>query len=176
MRVFFNLRVLHNNKNPKLQSIKLMINRPKQSNPHTNAVNMKGYNSVQKHRRKTTTSWLFHPLSLFAAKSSSCLSRLLVFPHKFAFNIFFYSSHFFLCGSLIFCLYFCFFSLDICTFLVFWHNQRKGALFKYLFFWGRQIASKTKRKWKASVPPLWKNGETTDRETDFLRADWLIIN
>ena len=89
MCAFSNLRVLHNNKTPKWQSIKLMINRSKQSNPHTNAVSMKSYNSADTHARKTTTSWLFHPHSLFAVKSSRCLPRLFVCQHKSSFKVFF---------------------------------------------------------------------------------------
>ena len=35
---------------------------------------------------------------------------------------------------------------------------------------------KTKRKWKALVPPLRKVEGTTDGETDLSRKYWLIIN
>ena len=145
---FSNLRVLHDNKTPKWQSIKLMIHRPKQSNPHTNAVNMKSYNWADTYARKTTTYWLFHPPSLFAVKSSSCLLvasclSLQIYVQFFFFN----SSHFFLSGSWTFCFRFLFHSLSVLS--SFFDIIRGKVLCSatcYLFFFFEVVKSLVKQK------------------------------
>ena len=148
-----------------------MMNRPKQSNPHTNAVNIKSYNSADTHASKSTTSWLIHPLLLFAVKSSSCLPRLLVYPLKFAFNtVFKNSAHFFLRGTL-FSFLFLFFHY-ICSFLVFFDIIRGKVLCLttcfFLFFFlggGCQIASRSKRKWRLWCHPFKRmEGRQTERQ------------
>ena len=113
MRAFSNLRVLHNNKTSKWQSIKLIINMPKQSNPHTGCSKYEDLQFCTHARAQDDHFLIFSFAFTVCCKPSSCILRLFVFQHKFAFNNFFFSSHFFLCDSfiLMFFLFFCFFTL-----------------------------------------------------------------
>ena len=135
---------------------------------------MKSYNCADTCARKTTNYWLFHPLSLFAVKSSSCLPRLPLSQHKFAFNIFLFIP---LLPMWEFDFLFSFFfSLFNCSSLVFWHNQRRGALFNNLFFFLKVVKSLVKQK---ETGRLWCHpfkGWRDDRRRDGFLARWLAYH